>query len=323
LAAPTGVSLTALLPANVTPMVSQWNLQLQRQIGTNQSVSLAYVGTHGAHLVRNYNANQQLFDSPPDTKLFTNLSSINVQDTSGKSDYHALQAQYERRYTNGLLFTGAFTWSKTIDDSCGNLDACSPQLYTNFKIERALSNQDQDYALVLSAIYELPFGRGKRWGGDDSKWVDYAIGGWQINGIYSLLGGNPFSITVSGNPSSTRADLVGKPQVHPGNINNYVDPGAFAIPATTAAGIYIAPGTSGRDIIRGPGESNMDLALFKNFAVRERVKGQFRIQAYNLTNTPHFANPADTNLSDGHIGLINNVLTNSWRQVEIALRFTF
>jgi hypothetical protein len=62
---------------------------------------------------------------------------------------------------------------------------------------------------------------------------------------------------------------------------------------------------------------------YKNFAVTERVNGPFRLQAYNLTNTPHFANPADTNLNDGHIGLINSVLTNSWRQVELGLHFTF
>jgi len=234
-----------------------------------------------------------------------------------------LQAQYERRLTQGLQATGAFTWSKTLDDSCGNLDACAPQLYTDYKLERGLSNQDQDYVLSASILYELPFGRGKRWGGDVSKWVDYAIGGWQLNAIYTLAAGTPFSITVSGNPSSTRANLVGKPTVHPGNITDYVDPSAFAVPATNAAGIYLAPGTSGRDIIRGPGESNMDFALFKNVSFTERIKGQFRVQAYNLTNTPHFANPSDTNLSDGHIGLINSVLTNSWRQVELGLRFTF
>lgn len=325
LAAPTGVSVIAMLPSDVVPMVSQWNLQVQRQIGTNQSVSLAYVGTHGAHLVRNYNANQQLFDSAPGTNLYPQLGSITVEDTSGKSDYHALQAQYERRLTNGLQFTGAFTWSKTLDDSCGNLDTggCAPQLYTDYALERGLSTQDQDYSMVLSALYDLPFGRGKRWGGDVPLWADYVIGGWQLNGIYTLVGGTPFSITVSGNPSSTRADLIGKVQVNPGNINNYVDAGAFAVPATNAQGVFLAPGTSGRDIVRGPGFSNMDLALFKNFPVTERVKGQFRLQAYNLTNTPHFANPADTNLSDGHIGLINNVLTNSWRQVELGLRFTF
>ncbi len=327
LSAPTGVSVVGLLPSNVPPMVSQYNLQVQRQIADNQSVSLAYVGTYGSHLVRNYNANQLLFNAPASVPgLFPNLGSIFIQDTSGKSYYHSLQAQYERRFSKGLTATGAFTWSKTIDDSYGNLDAgggAQPQLYTDYKIERGLSSQDQSYALVLSALYELPFGRGKRWGSNVSRWMDYVVGGWQLNGIYSLLGGTPFSITVSGNPSSTRADLVGPVHVHPGNLQDYVDASAFAVPAKNAAGIYIAPGTSGRDIIRGPGSSNIDFSLFKNFSVTEKVKGQFRFQAYNLTNTPHFANPSDTNLIDGHIGEITGVLTNSWRQVELGLRFTF
>ena len=321
LAAPTGVSVVGILPSNVTPMVSEWNLQIQHQIATNQSVSLAYVGTHGAHLVRNYNANQNLFNTGAD--LYPNLGSIFIQDTRGKSDYHAMQLQYEHRARNGLTVTGAFTWSKTLDDSCGNLDACNPQLYTDFAIERGLSTQDVSYVATLSALYELPFGRGKRWGHDVSKWMDYAIGGWQFNAIYALQGGTPFTITASGNPQYTRADLVGKVSVHPGNILNYVDASAFAAPTKNAAGIYIAPGTAGRDIVRGPGFSNMDFALFKNFPLTERIKGQFRVQVYNLTNTPHFSNPFDTNLNDNQIGKINSVLTNSWRQVELALRFTF
>jgi len=320
LAAPTGVSVISLLPNNVVPMVSQWNLQVQRQIDNNQSVSLAYVGTFGAHLTRNYNANQNLYTTG--SKLFPNLGSITVQDNSGKSYYHSLQAQYERRLSHGMQLTGSFTWSKTIDDSCGNLDVCLPQLYTNYKIERGLSNQDQDYALVFSAIYELPFGRGKKFGSDVSKWADYAIGGWQLNGIYTLSGGTPFSVTVDGNPGATRADLVGKAGANPGNILEYIKPGAFLAPSQTAGGVFIAPGTSGRDILRGPGLSNVDLALFKNVPITERIKGQLRFQAYNLTNTPHFANP-DSDLSHGSFGQINSVLTNSWRQVEIGLRILF
>jgi Carboxypeptidase regulatory-like domain/TonB dependent receptor-like, beta-barrel len=321
LSAPSNVSVVGLLPQNVTPQVSEWNLQVQRQLGLNQSISLAYVGTHGAHLVRNYNANQTLYVTG--AELYPQLGSIQIQDTRGKSDYHAMQIQYEHRLTAGLQATAAFTWSKATDDSCGNLDACAPQLYTDYAIEHGLSTQDVDYVFSPSVIYELPFGRGKRWGGEVSRWEDYVIGGWQFNAIYALQGGTPFSITASGNPSSTRADLVGKPVIHPGSITNYVEPGAFAVPATNAAGIYLAPGTSGRDMIRGPGFSNMDFALFKNFPIAERVKGQFRVQAYNLTNTPHFANPHDTNLKDGIIGQINGVLTNSWRQVELAMRFTF
>jgi len=321
LSAPTNVSVVGLLSQNVVPMVSEWNLQVQRQLWTNQSISIAYVGTHGAHLVRNYNANQQLFVTGD--RLFPNLNgNATIQDTSGKSDYNAMQIQYEHRLAAGLQVTGAFTWSKTTDDSCGNLDACAPQLYTDYKIEHGLSSQDVDYVFSPSVIYELPFGRGKRFGGDVSRWVDYAIGGWQFNAIYVLQGGTPFSITASGTPSSTRADLVGKPVIHPGNIADYVDASAFAVPAQVNH-IFLAPGTSARDLIRGPGFSNLDFAVFKNFAITERFRAQFRAQAYNLTNTPHFANPSDTNLNDGHIGQINSVLTNSWRQVELAMRFTF
>jgi len=352
LAAPTGVSVIAVLPKNLTPRVSQWNLQVQRQLDTNSSASLAYVGTQGDRLTRNYNANQQLYGAPSGTQLFPKLGSITTQDNSGKSYYHSLQAQYERRLTNGLQFLGAFTWSKTIDDACGDLDACAPQFYKNYAIERGLSNQDQPYRLVLSSLYELPFGRGKRWAHDISRALDFAVGGWQLNGIYSLQAGLPFSVTVDGNPSSTRADLVGKVSVAPRNLTNYMQetyqsqvcPGInnnkpisvpaapFILPLSSQGvgsaglpcpgGIFNSPGTSGRDILRGPGSSNIDLALFKNFSLTEQVKTQFRVQAYNLTNTPHFANP-DSNLSHGTFGQINSVQPNSWRQVELGLRVTF
>jgi hypothetical protein len=331
LAAPSGVSVIADLPTNLTPMVSQWNLQLQRAAGTNQSISVAYVGAHGAHLTRNYNANQQLFDAPSGTVLYPNLSSITVQDNRGKSDYNSLQAQYERRFTHGLQFLGAFTWSKTIDDACGSIDTCQPQLYTDYKIERGLSNQDQPYRLVLSALYELPFGQGKRWANNISRPLNYIIGGWQVNGIYTLQAGQPFSVTVDGSPSSTRADLVGKPSINSGNLTDYINEaftagvptGPFTIPASTS-GVFDAPGTSGRDILRGPGSSNLDFALFKNLAVTERLNAQFRAQAYNISNTPHFANPnGDLSQGPNQFGHITSTIPFTYRQVELGLRFTF
>jgi len=320
LAAPTGVSVIAYLPANLTPRVGQWNLQVQREIAKNTSVSLAYVGTHGDRLTRTYNSNQQLFGVPSGTSLLPNVGTITTLDNRGKSYYHSLQAQYERRMTNGLQFLGAFTWSKTIDDSCG-LDSCAPQLYTNFNLERGLSNQDQPYRLVLSSLYELPLGRGKHWGHDWSRPMDWLLGGWQVNGIYTLQAGQPFSVTVDGSPGNTRADLIGKPVVQPGNLLHYVTASGFAIPAKTA-GIFNAPGTSGRDIIRGPGSSNMDLAVFKNLSFTETVKAQLRAQAYNLTNTPHFANP-NSDLSQGNFGQITSTIPFTFRQVELGLRVTF
>jgi Carboxypeptidase regulatory-like domain/TonB dependent receptor len=332
LAAPTGVSVIADLPTNLTPMVSQWNLQLQRSLGTNQSISIAYVGTHGDHLTRNYNANQQLFDAPAGTELYPALGTITVQDNRGKSDYNSLQAQYERRLTNGLQFLGSFTWSKTLDDACGAIDTCQPQLYTDYKLERGLSNQDQPYRLVLSSLYEFPFGKGKHFLGDASRALDLLIGGWQINGIYVLQAGQPFSVTVDGSPVNTRADASGKIGVNPGSLTDYIQEtwsatntpiGPFTIPAS-AGGVFTAPGTSGRDILRGPGSSNIDLSLFKNFSITEKLKAQFRAQAYNLTNTPHFANP-NTDLSQGpnQFGHINSTIPFTYRQMELGLRFTF
>lgn len=337
---PTNVSVLAVLPNNRTPYVSQWNLQIQRQLGTNSSVSLAYVGTDGKNLTRNYNANQQLYGQSsagtnPNRSLYPQLGSITVQDNSGSSNYNSLQAQYERRFTNGFQFLGAFTWSKAIDDSCSDADVCAPQLYTNYKIERGLSSIDQNYTMVLSSLYELPFGRGKRFGGSMSRPVDAIVGGWQINGIYSLLAGQPFSVTVDGNPGgnpgTTRADLVGKVSVNPGNINQYINAAGFAVPAATTypdgSTTYNAPGTSGRNILRGPGSSNIDLAIFKNFSITERLKAQFRAQAYNLTNTPHFANPnsdfSHAPFPNGNFGQITSTIPSSYRQMELALRFTF
>ena len=342
LAAPTGVSVIAYLPTDVTPRVSQWNLQIQRQVGTNQSVSLAYVGTHGANLMRNYNENEGAYGSG--TNLFPTLGSITVQDTRGASDYHSLQAQYERRITNGLQFLGAFTWSKTTDDSCG-LDNCQPQLFSNFAIEHARSNQDQPYRLVLSSLYEVPVGRGKRWGSNWSRPLDWALGGWQLNGIYTLQGGFPFSVCVDGGPAGgcvTRADLNGGFSVNPGRIScsqqagqplcsAYINEtftvgntatGPFTVPASTG-GVFNAPGTSGRNILRGPGFSNLDFSLFKNFSMTERIKSQVRLQAYNLTNTPHFANPNADLSQASNFGHITTTIPFSYRQVELGLRITF
>jgi len=139
-----------LLANNSTPCVGQWNLQVQRQIGTSTSISLAYVGDRGIHLTRNYNMNQSPYGGG--SPAFPALGSVTVQDNSGNSHYNAAQAQYERRFSKGLQFLGSFTWSKTIDDSGGDLDVCAPQLYTDYKLERGLSNQDQDYVLVLSSM---------------------------------------------------------------------------------------------------------------------------------------------------------------------------
>lgn len=337
LTAPTNVSVVDYLLHSPTSRVSQYNLQIQRQLDASSSISVAYVGDRGVHLTRNYNANQQLYGvapSGPGHDLYPQLGTITVQDNSGNSHYNSLQVEYERRFHAGWQFLGAFTYSKTIDDSCGNLDVCNPQLYTNYAIERGLSNIDQNYRLVLSSLYQLPFGRGMRWGHNWSRPLDWVIGGWQLNGIYTLQAGLPFSVCVDGPESEggscvTRADIVGPLVTHPGLITpgHYFDTTSFASPPSTTysggSNNYDRPGTSGRDILRGPGESNIDLSIFKNFSFTERTKLEVRFQAYNATNTPHFANP-NADLSQGStFGTITQTLPYSYRQCELGLRLTF
>jgi hypothetical protein len=322
LSSPSGVAVITYLPNNSTPRVSQWNLQVQRQIGTSTSISLAYVGDRGIHLTRNYNMNQSPYGGG--SPAFPALGSVTVQDNSGNSHYNAAQAQYERRFSKGLQFLGSFTWSKTIDDSCGDLDVCAPQLYTDYKLERGLSNQDQNYVLVLSSLYELPFGRGRHFGSNWSRPLDFALGGWQVNGIYALQSGLPFSVCVDGSPAGncvTRADLVGKPQVNPGNLAHYIVASAFATPAKTG-GVFNAPGTAGRDVLRGPGSSNMDLSVSKLFKIKEQAQIQLVGEAYNLTNSPHFANP-NADLSQGTFGTITSTLLPVGRILEVGAKLTF
>lgn len=364
LAEPSGVSVISALPNNATPRVAQWNLQVQRQVGVNSSLSLAYVATDGRFLTRNYNQNEQFYgvsNSDPNHDLFPNLGSVTVQDNHGNSSYNSLQAQYERRLTKGLQFLGAFTWSKTIDDACGDLDSCAPQLFSNYSIERGRSNIDQPYRMVLSSLYELPIGRGKRFGSNWSRPLDWALGGWQINGIYTLQAGLPFSVTVDGNPGSNRADLVGKASVNtgfsPGGSGTpYLTNAAFALPAATlfpdGSIVYNGPGTSGRNILRGPGSSNLDFAVFKNIQISEGIRAELRFQAYNLTNTPHFANPNSdlggyttqacnvvtdsqpcvnvngnseqlTPNLNAQFGQVNGTQPFSYRQIELGFRVTF
>jgi hypothetical protein len=164
--------------------------------------------------------------------------------------------------------------------------------------------------------------------------LDWVIGGWQLNGIYTLQAGLPFSVCVDGPESEggscvTRADIVGPLVTHPGLITpgHYFDTTSFASPPSTTysggSNNYDRPGTSGRDILRGPGESNIDLSIFKNFSFTERTKLEVRFQAYNATNTPHFANP-NADLSQGStFGTITQTLPYSYRQCELGLRLTF
>jgi hypothetical protein len=212
----------------------------------------------------------------------------------GGTKYDSLQARLQRRFSGGLLVQMAYTWSKSItnsgtDNSDGVPSINIPEYYD---LNRRVNSFDRPHNVQTSYIWELPFGRGKPYL-RDSRALSLLLGGWQLNGIVSMYSGSPFSVTASGTSlnapgSSQRADQIKAEVATFGGIGRgqaYFDPLAYA-PVTERRF-----GTAGFNSLRGPGVVNWDFGVFRNFVMKERWMLQFRADAFNFTNTPHFGNP--------------------------------
>jgi len=259
----------------VTPRVAEWNFQVERQLSENMSLSIGYVGDHGFHEMTYYNDNAQPFGEPvhgaapaePNqfnpcasnlTINFPCLGGVTVQSTVGTSDYNSMQIEFNRRMTAGWQFTGSFTWQKILDTSCGAFDCTQPQDILLLNQDRGYSQLDQPYVMVLSSLYHLPFGRGMRWGNHWSRPMDWALGGWQVNGIYTLSAGLPFDTSVGGSSNAVlRPNASCLPSTQPGNLNHYIGSGTcLSAPVATlypdGSVVANAPGTAARNLLFWP-----------------------------------------------------------------------
>ena len=347
---PVNANLISVDPNRPTSTVQQWNLQLQQQIDRATSFTIAYVGTKSDHLSTWYNANDQFLDSPFNAKLFPTYATVTRNTNEGSSNYNGLQVFVQRQLVAGVELTGAYTWSHTRDDSEGAFGSAgdififpngSPNLHTNY----GNSVQDQRNTFNFSAVTILPVGRGHRIAGNVPKPVDAVIGGWQVNTIVTLASGQPFDVSSGqvtppgssqpvGVAPSNRVDLV-KPIHYVKSLHEWFDPSSFqTAPVLFSAGntnpVFTRPGTLERNSVFGPAYRDMDLSIFKNFPLHEKVEGQFRAEAFNLANTPQFTNPngsidtpATVGVDNGSTAQINSTRAYSERQVELAFRVTF
>jgi hypothetical protein len=173
-------------------------------------------------------------------------------------------------------------------------------------------SQDIRHNVVISNAYELPFGRGKRWA--QSGPAAWLLGGWQFNTLASLRTGTPSTVTaptgsVNAAASGQFADCIGEPRTI-GNANEWWDISAFADPEDIGGTPRF--GTCGPGVLRGPGLINVDLGLFRKFQVNERMDIQFRAEAFNMSNTPHFNNP-NSNVASSGFGIVTG-LQNTGRE---------
>jgi hypothetical protein len=256
-------------------------------------------------------------------------------DPEGNSRYDALQIRLEKRYSSGLYFLGSYTFSRLLNDGpqsnswLGDTSTGSGwglQDPTNIRGEWSRSAGDVPHRLVFSWGYELPVGRGKRFGGQMNRWVNGVVGGWQLNGIFSWQSGQPLNVGMA-NPrladGNQRPNVTGNPrsnysikQVVDGkgilfNAGAYSDPGA-QMPGT-------APRYDSR--VRSDGIHNLDASVFKDFKLHESMMLQFRGEFINFTNTPRFANP-NTSFGSPTFGQIFGQY-NQPRRIQLGVRFTF
>ena len=279
--------------------IHSWNLTVQRELPFGFTGQIGYVGTRQRDInqILNLNAGQVIgagdagrpyfarYRRTAETGLLTNV---------GWNDYDALQTSLEHRLSQGFQMNVAYTWSRAFGICCDNLADNPPQVQAMdyFKLNEATLSFDRPHNFQASLIAELPFGRGKRFLSDAGALSSIA-GGWQVNALFSAYSGSPFSVTAAGTslnlPNSNQmADKVKSDVQIPGEIGagkSWFDPLAFR--AVTEPRF----GNAGYNTMRGPKFANVDLSVQRQFNLRDRLTLQARVEIFNLTNTPHFANP--------------------------------
>jgi hypothetical protein len=281
----------------------QWTASVERQLGTNMEAEIAYVASHGTNLAFPSDINQI-----PVAKLSPTFSQANtpypqfgtVQGNLGASisNYNSLQVQVNRRFARGLSFNGNYVWSHFLDDqdSAGWGGRGGTQVYQNAYNPTANygnSNFDVRNAVKGSLVYQLPVGKGKRFLNSNPV-LDALVGGWQTSATMMVHSGQPFTVVTTSNnaaadnPGSNASQypiVIGDPHLSHPTIQNWYNVAAFAQPA---AGTF---GNEGRNSLVGPDLSEIDFSLGKNFALREGIGLQFRIDGYNVFNHPSFGLP--------------------------------
>lgn len=346
------------------PYVQTWNFNIQRLMPLGIVTEIAYSGSRGIHLMgiqewdqlapehlqRGAQLNSQVpnpfygvitqgqLAAPTITlgqalRPYPQFLGVSTRNANyGNSIYHAMLLRVERRMSKGLTVTAAYTVSKQIDDMIPSVNGfpgesfsgAPPQNFYNLRGERALTSWDTPQTLVLSYLYELPFGPGKPLVNGGGV-LGYIVGGWQINGNTTFQSGFPLQInggngsgsfagTQRPNWNGANATLSGPPAER---LLRYFDTSAFS---------FNAPFTFGNTPrmmpnLRCPGVANFDISVFKNTQITERIRLQFRAEAFNAFNRVQFGVP-NTNINSTAFGVISNQ-QNIPRNIQLALRLTF
>ena len=362
-------------PDMYTPTVITYSLRVERELSPNTSLGVGYVGSHGYHELIGVDGNAPVpvvcpaapcpatfpttaawgalggtpvpagtfFVAPGTPKPNKALANTWTWFSEGTSSYNSLQVDLNRRFSHGLTLRGVYTWSKSLDDG-DSLNATAAAnavaLLSNPYVPRAdwgLATYDVRNIRVVTATYELPFGRGRKFLGSEGGTLGQAVGGWTLNSIVTVQSGFPFTPLLGYNPSNdgdtrnpVRAFLNPAFQgpVVLGNPNQWFNPSAF-IAQPNNSGFF---GNVGRDTYIGPGLATWDFSVLKETRILERLNLQFRAELFNLLNRANFNTPnlityvllpapnQNVPVQSPSAGTITGTSTTS-RQVQFGLKF--
>ncbi len=283
--------------------IQSWNVTIQKELRYGFVAQAGYVATRATDMDTTVNINAGQFPGAgaagqPLNVRYGRTATINMFEPVGSNQYDSLQARLERHFLRAFQFAANYTWSKAVGMAANDDSGLREPAPAYWALNRAVQNFDRTQNLQLQGMWELPFGKGRAYlssGGPAAA----VLGGWRINGIASFMTGLPFFVSASGSalnmPGATQRANQVKPSVlilgNIGSTASYFDPLAFT-PVTTATF-----GNVGFNSLRGPGVVNTDMAISRDFQIRERFKAQFRFESFNFLNTPHFGLPS-TNVSN-------------------------
>jgi hypothetical protein len=334
----TNVSLRYTPPNNRTGYVQSWHFTIQRELGKGFVFDVGYVGNRSVKLVTLADVNQARAQNPNENislnarRPMQAFGEMEISWGGGFAAYNALQTKLEKRFSGGLYLLNSFTWSKVLDNAAGHLETAngdnSRMNYNDQKSEKGVGSYNQPFGNTSTLVYDLPYGKGRKFGAHANGFLEAFLGGWRGTLINTMSSGLPVNLTygpatrysVSGMPTY-RPNVTGDPLAPEGqrSIDTYFNLNNVVIPVDPTHPYPF--GNAGRNLVRSYALYQADMGLHKEFRLwQESKKLEFRSEFFNLFNKTNFQAPNSTRSSSA-FGTIRSAFPA--RMIQMALRFAF
>lgn len=335
-----GLALRGIQLHYQTPYTQGYNITLQYQLTQHDSVEAGYVGSQARHLEASEGQNNVTELLPSGTPLTGATNYIPFPDfgegmpyfgTIGNSSYNSLQTKWVHQAGHGLDLLLGYTLGRATTDAGDSLSGGGVSGYrapgiVGVKYDTGLAGFNITNAFVASGTYALPVGRGKDYFNNMNRVADLVLGGWSVNTILTLDSGQPQTIgsqVSTGSGFSAYADVVPGKSKYLHSIHQYYNPAAFTDPpaVATIGQTSLAPLGGPNTQVNGPGYQDFDFSVFKSFTITEKQHAEFRAEAFNLTNTPSFNLPSNTDYKDNvNFGQISSTRSTA-RELQFAFKY--